>query len=53
AVPSSFADEISLVGPIAILRDRLDAWRDSPVTSLLVNTKNVDQMRTIAELVLG
>ena len=53
AVPSSFADEISLVGPIERIRDRLDAWRDSPVTSLLVNTKNVDQMRTIAELVLG
>ncbi len=53
AVPSSFADEISLVGPVERIRDRLDAWRDSPVTSLLVNTKNVDQMRTIAELVLG
>jgi F420-dependent oxidoreductase-like protein len=53
AVPSSFADEISLVGPVERIRDRLDAWRDSPVTSLLVNTKNVEQMRTIAELVLG
>jgi F420-dependent oxidoreductase-like protein len=53
AVPSKFADEISLVGPIERIRDRLDAWRESPVTSLLVNTKNVDQMRTIAELVLG
>ena len=53
AVPSSFADEISLVGPVDRIKDRLDAWRESPVTSLLVSTKNVDQMRQVAELVLG
>ncbi len=53
AVPSSFADEISLVGPIDRIKHRLQAWRDSPVTSLLINNRNLAQMRSIAELVLS
>ena len=53
AVPSSFADEISLVGPVERIRERLDAWRETPVTSLLVSTRSPEQLRTFAELVLG
>ena len=53
AVPTIFADEISLVGPVERIRERLDAWRDTPVTSLLVSTRNIDQLRTFAELVMG
>ncbi|MGE0622008.1 MAG: LLM class F420-dependent oxidoreductase [Pseudomonadales bacterium] len=53
AVPTELADEISLVGSVDRIRGRLEAWRDSPVTSLLVSTRNVDQLRTFAELVLG
>jgi len=53
AVPDQFADEISLVGPIDRIKDRLAAWRDTPVTSLLVGTQDRDQLRTFAELVLG
>ncbi|MBD3645999.1 MAG: LLM class flavin-dependent oxidoreductase, partial [Pseudomonadales bacterium] len=53
AVPSEFADEISLVGSKARIRDRLNAWRDTPVTSLLVGARNPDDLRTFAELVLG
>lgn len=53
AVPSTFADEISLVGPVERIKDRLQAWRETPVTSLLVSTRNIDQLRTLAELVLG
>jgi F420-dependent oxidoreductase-like protein len=53
AVPSSFADEISLVGPIDRIKDRLLAWRESPVTSLLVNNRDLSHMRSVAELVLG
>ena len=36
AVPDEFADEISLVGPPARIRERLEAWRETPVTTLLV-----------------
>ena len=53
AVPSSFADEISLVGSVDRIKDRLQAWKETPVTSLLVSTKNIDQIRTFAELILG
>ena len=51
-VPSEFADEISLVGPIDRVRDRLQAWRDTPVTTLLLGTRDFATMRTAAELVL-
>ena len=52
AVPSQFADEISLVGPIERVRDRLDAWRDSPITSLMVSAGSREQLQQVAELVL-
>jgi len=51
AVPSQFADEISLCGPIDRIKDRLEAWKESPVTSLLLANQDVDTMRTMAELV--
>jgi F420-dependent oxidoreductase-like protein len=53
AVPSAFADEISLVGPIERIRDRVAAWEDSPVTTILVHGGNVDALRQAAEAVLG
>jgi len=52
-VPDQFADEISLVGPIERIRDRLAAWRETPVTSLLVASHDKQQLRRFAELVLG
>ena len=53
AGPTELADEISLVGSVDRIKDRLQAWRDTPVTSLLVSTRNIAQLRTFAELVLG
>jgi F420-dependent oxidoreductase-like protein len=52
-VPTEFADEISLVGSPERIRDRLQAWEDSPVTTLLVNAGDADTLRRIADLVLG
>lgn len=52
-VPDAFADEISLVGPLDRIRERLDAWRASPVTTLLVAARDADQLRQVAGLVLG
>ena len=52
AVPNEFADEITLTGPIERIRERLDAWKESPVTTLLLPGGNVDAMRAMAELVL-
>jgi len=52
-VPDAFADEISLVGPAARIKERLAAWRDTPVTTLLVMSRDKAQLRQLAELVLG
>lgn len=53
AVPTQLADEISLVGSVDRIKDRLNAWRETPVTSLLVGTQSKDELRAFAELVLG
>jgi hypothetical protein len=52
-VPSAFADEISLVGPPERIKERVQAWEESAVTTLNVAVGDVDTMRKIAELVLG
>ena len=52
AVPDDLIDEVALVGPRERIRDRLDAWRESGVTTLLVGTPDVKALRTLAELVL-
>jgi F420-dependent oxidoreductase-like protein len=51
AVPEEFADEISLVGPPSRIRERLDAWRASPVTSLMVSARSAEQVREVARVV--
>jgi F420-dependent oxidoreductase-like protein len=50
SVPGEFIDEIALVGPPERIRDRLDAWREAGVTTLLVGTSDVGALRTMAEL---
>ena len=47
AVPNELADEVSLVGPPARIRDRLGAWRESGVTTLICGTRQVEAMRTL------
>jgi hypothetical protein len=47
AVPDQFADEVSLVGPIERIRDRLAAWRDSPATTLMVSGQSVESLRQV------
>ena len=51
-VPTAFADEISLVGPRERIAERLEAWRASPVTDLLLTARDPLTLRTLAELVL-
>jgi len=52
AVPDALVDEVALVGPRERIRDRLDAWRESGVTTLLVQTQDRATLRTMAELLL-
>ncbi|MFH8747304.1 LLM class F420-dependent oxidoreductase [Streptomyces rimosus] len=50
AVPDTFADEISLIGPRARIADRLAAWRAGPVTDLLVTAPDVETLRVVVEV---
>jgi F420-dependent oxidoreductase-like protein len=50
AVPDALIDEIALVGPADRIRDRLAAWREAGVTTLMIGTPDVGALRTIAEL---
>jgi F420-dependent oxidoreductase-like protein len=52
AVPDAFVDEVALVGPKERLAERLDAWRESGATSLLVSTQQVEALRALAEIAL-
>ncbi len=53
-VPDDFADAISLVGPPERIRDRLAAWDESAVSTLLVYSPgSVEKLDQIASLVLG
>jgi F420-dependent oxidoreductase-like protein len=52
-VPTDFADEIALVGPVDRIRDRLEAWRESPVTMLNVSAGSEAELNQLAELVKG
>ena len=52
-VPTGFADEISLVGPVGRIRDRLQAWEESPVTMLNVAARTVDEVHLFADIVKG
>jgi len=51
AVPTRLVEDTALVGPAAKIRDELEMWRESVVTTLLVSG-GVAQLRQIAELVL-
>lgn len=52
AVPNALADEISLAGPPERIRDRLQAWKASPVTTLLAGTRDPVALRLLAEALL-
>jgi len=52
AVPDRLADEISLAGSPARIRDRLAAWKASPVTTLIAGTRDAAALRLLAEAVL-
>ncbi len=52
AVPDELADEISLSGSAARIRDRIQAWRQTFVTTLLCGTRDPAALRMLAEAVL-
>jgi len=52
AVPDELVDALALVGPKERIRERLDAWRETPVTTLIVGSPQPEALQVLAELVL-
>jgi len=52
AVPDALVDEVSLIGSKERIRDRIAAWKASPVGTLCLGTGQIEAVRTLAELVL-
>jgi F420-dependent oxidoreductase-like protein len=52
AVPDALVDAVALVGPKERIRDRLAAWRETPVTTLIVGSPQPEALQTLAALVL-
>ncbi|MEX2555863.1 MAG: LLM class F420-dependent oxidoreductase [Actinomycetota bacterium] len=50
AVPDELADEISLCGPPDRIKERLEAWVKSPVTQLIVGSRDPKAMKLLADL---
>jgi F420-dependent oxidoreductase-like protein len=52
AVPDALVDAVALVGPKERIADRLAAWRETAVTTLIVGSPQPEALRTMAELIL-
>jgi F420-dependent oxidoreductase-like protein len=51
-VPEKLIDDVALVGPKERIKDRLAAWKASPVKTMLIGTGSIDTLRALAELCL-
>jgi F420-dependent oxidoreductase-like protein len=52
AVPDELVDAVALVGPKERIAERLEAWHETPVTTLVLGTPQPEALQTLAELVL-
>jgi alkanesulfonate monooxygenase SsuD/methylene tetrahydromethanopterin reductase-like flavin-dependent oxidoreductase (luciferase family) len=52
AVPDELVDEVALVGPRERIAERLEAWKASGVTSMLLGAGQPEALRLVAELAL-
>jgi len=50
-VPEALIDEVALVGPKERVRERLQPWLDSPVTTMNLTVFDAYTLRTMVELV--
>jgi F420-dependent oxidoreductase-like protein len=50
AVPDELVDELALVGPRERIAERLEAWKESGATTMLVSTRDAATLRAVAEL---
>jgi F420-dependent oxidoreductase-like protein len=54
AVPDELCDGIALCGPLDRIKERLELWRDSPVTTLIIGGVNdPGHLKALADMVHG
>jgi len=51
-VPDALVDEVALCGSRARIAERLQAWRESGVTTMRISATNIETIRLMAELTL-
>ncbi len=52
AVPNELVDAVALIGSKDRIKDRIQMWKDSPITTLNITAYDIDTIRFMAELVL-
>jgi len=52
AVPDALADSVALIGPPERIAERVEAWKNSPATTLLLGTQQPEAIELMAKLVL-
>ena len=50
AVPDELVDEVSLVGPKDMLKDRIDVWKDAGIGTLIIQTSDPGTLEVIADI---
>jgi F420-dependent oxidoreductase-like protein len=52
AVPDELVDEVALCGPRERIADRLEAWKECGITTLICGASDIETLRVMAELAL-
>jgi F420-dependent oxidoreductase-like protein len=52
AVPDALVDEVALIGDRTRIADRLDAWKECGVTTLVAQTRQPEALQVLADLLL-
>ena len=52
AVPDELVDEVALCGPKERIAERIEAWKESPITTMIVGTVQPEALELMAELTL-
>jgi len=49
-IPDELADEMHIVGDASYVKERVAAWEETGVTTLLLSLPSADEVRQVAEL---
>jgi F420-dependent oxidoreductase-like protein len=52
AVPDELVDEVALVGPKERIAERLEAWREAAISTMVLQVRQPEALQVMAELVL-